>query len=611
MNVISSVPCTKTLLDGLKFSSAEQFQKIAEGISKLSWAEEVIDDLPKSETKTEDVARSIWSMKDKCTQEEKQSLVIELKNIALQKIASTSMAGFVAIARAFDDLRGFYSSEDKFEEDIQELSIALMRKIASDFSTLSDREMAWAVFSFRKLKKPEETLYQKVAFLTLERFKHFDGKVIGLMAKSFTQHAASTGVQYPILFEHINESIEGKTFAGLDISYTVWGYAYAQKNPTAPKAVWAPEHQKRANKFNNIFLNLFADKMVTPHNLKELSASELVRIAWCLKQFSDPNPKVFEPLFESLNSKIDRLDETGLCTLTKSLIQLGKNEVLPPLFKQLAQKLSSADAGKKLSVTQDLLIVFCQHADKNLEGLIKELWAEVAQVPHNVWSDVQLSILYIVYHGCLKIVKIPEISLPKELEVKIQIYLSSTKPEPSDTHLQVYAELLATPGFLKGFDFTNEVSFISYWIDIADEKKKIGIEIDGKDYHCERNSTNPLSKQILRDTLLQVYGWKVFHIPSYEWPTPRGDRKAYLAFKLAQLNPIQVAPVRLKGRIKAFNREKGFGFIHPSNRAADIFLHKSQLPADTPLNLTSLEVEYEVFPGRNGPEARKVIIKKL
>lgn len=620
---VPSLSYTQTLLERLKSSSAEEFQKCSEEISKLSWKEEVIDSLPNSETKIKDIARSIWSMKDKCS-EEKQGLVIGLKDIALQKMACTSRAGLVAIARAFDDLSGFYSSEDKFEEDIQELSNKLMRKISDEFAKLSDREMAWTVFSFRKLKKPEEAIYLKVASLSLGRIKQFDAKVIGLMAKGFTQHAIATGNQYPILFEHINESIEGKTFAGLDISSTVWGYAYAQKNPTAPKAIWKPEHQERAKKFNNTFLNLFAEKMVTANNLNELSGGELVRIVWSLKQFSDPSPKVFEPLCQSLSAKFHLLSEIELATAINNLIKSGKNEVLTPLFKQISQKLRSFDAGTKLSLTHSLLIAFCHKADKELEDLIKQLWAEVAQVSHDTWSDIQLSMLNIVYHACLKIVKIPEISLPKELEIKIQTYLSSIRHEPSSLHEKIYEQLIDAPGFLKEFSFTNEVSFLSYSIDIAhvDKEKKIAIEIDGIDYHCYRNSTTPLHKEILRDALLRVYGWQVFHIPSDEWRRER-DKKAYLARKLAPLNPIPVEPlrvepvrvesVRLEGTIKFFDREKGFGFIIPSNGDAEIYLHKSQLPTDDPLNLTNIKVEYEIGPRRDQkarPEAQKVKFKK-
>ncbi len=63
----------------------------------------------------------------------------------------------------------------------------------------------------------------------------------------------------------------------------------------------------------------------------------------------------------------------------------------------------------------------------------------------------------------------------------------------------------------------------------------------------------------------------------------------------------------LKGTVKWFNREKGFGFIIPSNGGSDLFVHHSETNGST-LNEGDT-VEFEIGEGRKGPCA--VNVKKI
>lgn len=64
-----------------------------------------------------------------------------------------------------------------------------------------------------------------------------------------------------------------------------------------------------------------------------------------------------------------------------------------------------------------------------------------------------------------------------------------------------------------------------------------------------------------------------------------------------------------QGRIKWYNRKKGFGFIEDQG-GPDIFLHFSQVQDSQAKSLNEGDiVQYESVPGEKGPKATKVIKK--
>lgn len=63
---------------------------------------------------------------------------------------------------------------------------------------------------------------------------------------------------------------------------------------------------------------------------------------------------------------------------------------------------------------------------------------------------------------------------------------------------------------------------------------------------------------------------------------------------------------RVRGKVKFFNEQKGFGFITPNNGGKDIFVHVSNIQKG-PLR-ENIEVEFDQTEGRKGPEAINVSI---
>ena len=66
--------------------------------------------------------------------------------------------------------------------------------------------------------------------------------------------------------------------------------------------------------------------------------------------------------------------------------------------------------------------------------------------------------------------------------------------------------------------------------------------------------------------------------------------------------------MRLTGKLKSWNDDRGFGFIVPSHGGADLFVHISALPRDGSKPTVGETVTYELGRGKNGqPQAVKVI----
>ena len=65
----------------------------------------------------------------------------------------------------------------------------------------------------------------------------------------------------------------------------------------------------------------------------------------------------------------------------------------------------------------------------------------------------------------------------------------------------------------------------------------------------------------------------------------------------------------MKGTVKWFNKEKGFGFITGED-GKDIFAHFSQIQKDGFKTLNeNEEVTYDVIEGQKGPQAANIKVK--
>ena len=65
----------------------------------------------------------------------------------------------------------------------------------------------------------------------------------------------------------------------------------------------------------------------------------------------------------------------------------------------------------------------------------------------------------------------------------------------------------------------------------------------------------------------------------------------------------------ITGIVKSFNKQKGFGFIQPSDNSADVFVHLTAIQSSGLRSLTKgQEVQFEVETGSNGIQAVQIFV---
>jgi len=65
----------------------------------------------------------------------------------------------------------------------------------------------------------------------------------------------------------------------------------------------------------------------------------------------------------------------------------------------------------------------------------------------------------------------------------------------------------------------------------------------------------------------------------------------------------------ISGKVKSFNKQKGFGFIQPSDNSPDVFVHLSAVQSSGLRSLAEgQEVQFEIETGSKGIQAVQIFV---
>ena len=66
--------------------------------------------------------------------------------------------------------------------------------------------------------------------------------------------------------------------------------------------------------------------------------------------------------------------------------------------------------------------------------------------------------------------------------------------------------------------------------------------------------------------------------------------------------------MRIRGKVKWFNDQKGYGFITPDDGSADVFVHHTAIQGSGFKSLAENQaVEFEILQSDKGPKAANVV----
>ena len=75
-----------------------------------------------------------------------------------------------------------------------------------------------------------------------------------------------------------------------------------------------------------------------------------------------------------------------------------------------------------------------------------------------------------------------------------------------------------------GVSHDNERDIGGQLVDIAIEKNNVVLEVDGPHHYCQNDRSSMLGNYRLKQRLIEAQGWRVVHIPFYEWDSLRRNR---------------------------------------------------------------------------------------
>ncbi len=146
----------------------------------------------------------------------------------------------------------------------------------------------------------------------------------------------------------------------------------------------------------------------------------------------------------------------------------------------------------------DKIFTYKEYLEQNRRGILKEKYSQLKKITDK-WGFIRQ--IYMEY--------MPEIieSAESRIRGKIDPYFIDWVLDFSPIEEAAWTCIRA-----RGVPLYPQFPLFNFFIDFANPYHRIGLEMDGKDYHDSDKDTE-------RDNFLAEYGWRVFRIPGHETMT--------------------------------------------------------------------------------------------
>ena len=302
--------------------------------------------------------------------------------------------------------------------------------------------------------------------------------------------------------------------------------------PPALAAALSQFVKKRGNT-SDPRLNLLVEKLAAAApRLKPIHiASVLVACTRITKQgqFADSGSisSLLQALCNASVQKINDFKAQGISSTVWAMATLGHSDtkVLGALLSAAEQK---AGSFTEQEIANTLWGMACLNVDH--QPAVQSLWTRVLSTEVSDCSDAELTQLF----GVVSWFKLEKTDWGMLINPSLE---SAAVAASSRSHGLVkssqFHNQVSTALSKMGVVHHNEKDIGGQLVDIAIDQDSVVLEVDGPHHYCRNNRLIMLGNYRLKQRLLEAQGWRVVHIPFYEWNDVQGEQRAvYLEDKL-------------------------------------------------------------------------------
>ncbi len=445
---------------------------------------------------------------------------------------------------------GYYSSDEKKDRGAEleigedKISVTIQEKLLEKMKTANSVDLDSSVWGLFYLRKWKETEIKKNLFISFSRIiypyvgrlKALEISLVAIGLRDSSHYPSDTNPLKSYKSEILSllrfKSILIKSFTANEAVNILHAFCYdGRKNASKSPAVVFQENGK--------VVDAFRLKIIS--NIADLSPGQISRICWTFKNMNLRSYDFYRDAELQILTNLENCSIQNLITSTRSLCSLAKSdETVTKCLNHIISKLCIDSSIKKewlVSLCYAVLIRLCVCVRNSTyrenficyENFIHTVLKHIVEKEDSEvltnFDLLKLTTIITIYKEKGKkvdqtLLNLLETFLPQS-ELPVQ-------PQSSEFHLEVEGYMTK---LFPSENLQSEYLFESnFFLDIAYPEKRIAVEIDGPSHFDE--TSNVISSDIIKETLLEIRGWRLVRLSHKEWPKREDLRLKVLLAKM-------------------------------------------------------------------------------